>query len=88
MVVVAWVVLLMLGSSTVGLIVGVIVAGAVSLVAYWKSDAVALSMGHARPADPDRYPRLHNVIEGLCVAAGLPKPRVYVIEDAAPNAFA
>ena len=45
-------------------------------------------MSHARPADPQQYARLHNVIEGLCIAAGLPKPRLYVIEDAAPNAFA
>jgi heat shock protein HtpX len=45
-------------------------------------------MSHARPADPDQYARLHNVVEGLCIAAGLPKPRVYVIEDPAPNALA
>jgi heat shock protein HtpX len=87
-VVVAWVVLLLLGSATAGLIIGVIVAGVVSLVAYWKSDAVALRMSHARQAEADEYARLHNVIEGLCVAAGLPKPRVYVIDDPAPNAFA
>ena len=45
-------------------------------------------MSHARPADPVRYARLHNMVEGLCIAAGLPKPRVYVIDDPAPNAFA
>src|SRR5205085_4293061 len=59
-----------------------------AFAAYWKSDAVALAMSHARPADPVEYARLHNVVEGLCVAAGLPKPRVYVIDDTAPNAFA
>jgi heat shock protein HtpX len=57
-------------------------------LAYWKSDAVALAMSHAKPADPEQYPRLHNIVEGLCIAAGLPKPRLYVIEDDAPNAFA
>src|SRR2546430_5980877 len=45
-------------------------------------------MTPARPADPVQYARLHNLVEGLCIAAGLPKPRVYVIEDPAPNAFA
>ena len=57
-------------------------------LAYWKSDAVALAMSHAKPADPAEYARLHNVVEGLCIAAGLPKPRLYVIDDDAPNAFA
>src|SRR4051794_38139217 len=59
-----------------------------SVVAYWKSDAVALSMSRARPADPVEFARLHNIVEGLCIAAGLPKPRVYVVDDDAPNAFA
>jgi heat shock protein HtpX len=45
-------------------------------------------MSRARPADPVQYARLHNLVEGLCIAAGLPKPRVYVIDDPAPNAFA
>jgi heat shock protein HtpX len=68
--------------------VALLVAGVASAVAYWKSDSVALAMSHARPADPTTYARLHNLVEGLCIAAGLPKPRVYVIEDEAPNAFA
>jgi heat shock protein HtpX len=85
---VAWAVLLLLGFGIAGLIIGLVIAGAGSFVAYWKSDAVALRMAHARPADPEQYARLHNVVEGLCIAAGLPKPRVYVIDDPAPNAFA
>jgi heat shock protein HtpX len=40
------------------------------------------------PADPATYQRLHNLVEGLCIASGLPKPAIYVIEDEAPNAFA
>ena len=40
------------------------------------------------PADPTEYARLHNLVEGLCIASGLPKPRIYVIDDPAPNAFA
>ncbi len=77
-----------LGYGVVGLLVALVVVGVGSTVAWWKSDAVALAMSHARLTTPETYPRLHNLIEGLCIAAGLPKPRVYVVEDPAPNAFA
>ncbi len=72
----------------VGLIVALVFAGGMSCLSYWKSDAIALSMSRAKPADPVQYARLHNLVEGLCIASGLPKPRLYVIDDAAPNAFA
>ena len=87
-VVVGWAVNLLLGYGVAGVLVALVVAGVGSAIAYWKSDAVALAMSHARPADPTQYARLHNLVEGLCIAAGLPKPRVYVIDDIAPNAFA
>ncbi len=77
-----------LGYGVAGLLVALVVVGTGSALAWWKSDAVALAMSHARLTTPDTYPRLHNLVEGLCIAAGLPKPRVYVVEDAAPNAFA
>ena len=83
-----WAVNVLLGFGIAGLIIALAVAGGSSLFAYWKSDAVALRMSRARPADPVEYARLHNLVEGLCIAAGLPKPRVYVIDDPAPNAFA
>ncbi|MDQ3642129.1 MAG: M48 family metallopeptidase [Actinomycetota bacterium] len=85
---VGWGVQLLLGFGFAGLAVALIVAAVGAGVAYWKSDAIALAMSHARPADPTVYARLHNLVEGLCIAAGLPKPRIYVIEDDAPNAFA
>lgn len=87
-VLVVWAVNLLLGNGLVGLIIALVVAGGAAVVGYWKSDSVALAMSHAHPADPQQYARLHNLVEGLCIAAGLPKPRVYVIEDPAPNAFA
>jgi heat shock protein HtpX len=71
-----------------GVVIALIVAIAMAAVAYWKSDEVALRMSRAQPADPVEYARLHNIIEGLCIAAGLPKPRVYIVDDVAPNAFA
>jgi heat shock protein HtpX len=85
---VAWAIDLLLGYGVVGLVVALVVVVIGTFGAYWKSDAVALAMSHARPADPVEHARLHNLVEGLCIAGGLPKPRVYVINDPAPNAFA
>ena len=55
---------------------------------YFASDRIALAMSRAQPADQTRYAQLHNIVEGLSIAAGIPKPRVYVVDDTAPNAFA
>jgi heat shock protein HtpX len=55
---------------------------------YWYSDRIVLSMSRARPVDRDREPYLVNLVEGLSIAAGLPQPKAYVIDDPAPNAFA
>ena len=72
----------------VGVAIAAVVAGGSAFASYWKSDAVALRISRAVPADEATYARLHNLVEGLCIASGLPKPRIYVIDDAAPNAFA
>lgn len=72
----------------VALVLAVVVAAVTSFAAYWKSDSVALRISRARPASAEEYPRYHNIVEGLCIASGLPKPRLYVVEDPAPNAFA
>ena len=79
---------LLFGFGWFALFVALVIALVGSFAAYWKSDVVALKMSHARPADEVEYARLHNLIEGLCIAGGLPKPRVYVVDDEAPNAFA
>jgi heat shock protein HtpX len=79
---------LVLGFGWYALAVALLIALVGSFTAYWKSDVIALRMSHAQPADPVEYARLHNLIEGLCIASGLPKPRLYVVEDDAPNAFA
>jgi heat shock protein HtpX len=49
---------------------------------------LVLAASGARPADPDRYRQLHNIVEALAIGEGLPKPDVYVIDDPSPNAFA
>ncbi|MDO8552748.1 MAG: zinc metalloprotease HtpX [bacterium] len=56
--------------------------------AYWFSDKVAIASVGAHPADEIEYKELHRIVENLAITAGLPKPRVYIIEDSAPNAFA
>jgi heat shock protein HtpX len=62
------------------------VAGA---AATWRAGApVALALCRARPAGPAEQPRLHNLVEGLCAAAGLSKPHLYVVEDQWRNSFA
>jgi heat shock protein HtpX len=55
---------------------------------YFASDRIALSMSRAFPADEGEYRQLHNIVDELCIASGLPKPRVFVVDDPAPNAFA
>lgn len=56
--------------------------------AYWWSDKVAIASVGAKPADELEYKELHRIVENLAITAGLPKPRVYIIDDAQPNAFA
>jgi heat shock protein HtpX len=70
------------------LIIAVIFAVVMNIAGYWYSDKIALSMAKAVPADPAAYPVLNHVVENLAITAGLPKPKVYVIPDNAPNAFA
>lgn len=55
---------------------------------YWFSDKIVLSMTHAHPITRAEYPDLWNVVENLSVTAGLPMPKVYVVDDPSPNAFA
>ncbi|MEY3615994.1 MAG: putative protease HtpX [Actinomycetota bacterium] len=78
----------LVGNGTLGTVIALAFSGITAFVSYWKSDAIALRMSRAVPADPETYKRLHNLVEGLCIAGGLPKPRIYVIQDPAPNAFA
>ena len=75
-------------SGPAGLVIALIVAIALSIGSYAYGDRVVLASTRARPVTPDEQPRLHNIVEGLSIAAGIPKPRVYVVPEVAPNAFA
>jgi heat shock protein HtpX len=78
----------LIGNGPLFTVIALVVSGAIAFGSYWKADKIALGVSRARPAPPDEYARLHNLVEGLCIAGGLPKPGVYVIDDPAPNAFA
>ena len=83
-----WVFEQALGWGREGLILAVILAVAMSWGGYFWSDKITLAMSKARPVEKSEFPYLYNVVEGLAIAAGLPAPRCYVIDDTAPNAFA
>jgi heat shock protein HtpX len=78
----------LLGFGAIGVAVAIVFAIAMAWGSYFYSDRVALAASRAKPAEGPEYQRYHNLVEGLCIAAGLPKPRLYVVDDPAPNAFA
>jgi len=77
-----------MGWGREGLILAVVVSMISATAAYYSSDKIVLGISKARPATKEEFPYLYNVVEGLAIAAGLPAPRCYVIEDTALNAFA
>lgn len=79
---------LLIGGGPYFMIFALLFAGGAAAASYWKSDAIALRVSRARPASVEEFGRLHNIVEGLCIAGGLPKPRLYVVDDPSPNAFA
>jgi heat shock protein HtpX len=85
---VAAVFLWLFNAGWIGVVIAVVLAIALTIGSYWNSDKVALAVNRAKPADPQVYARLYNLVEGLCIGSGLPMPRLYVIDDPAPNAFA
>ncbi|MFA6414566.1 MAG: M48 family metalloprotease [Candidatus Paceibacterota bacterium] len=70
------------------LYIAIVIAFATNFYAYWQSDKLVLSLNHARPASREEFFDLYTVTENLAITAGLPKPKLYVIDDPAPNAFA
>ncbi|MDD5193915.1 MAG: M48 family metallopeptidase [Candidatus Nanoarchaeia archaeon] len=57
-------------------------------IGYYFSDRIALASVNAKPADENEYRNFHNIVEGLCLASGMPKPRLYIMKDNNINAFA
>jgi heat shock protein HtpX len=71
-----------------GMVIALAVAAAMNLFAYWNSDKMVLRMYGAREVDERSAPELYDLVRQLAGAAGLPMPRVYVMENPQPNAFA
>ena len=70
------------------LYIAVAIAFATNFYAYWASDKLVLSLNKARPATREEFFDFYTVTENLAITAGLPAPKLYVIDDPAPNAFA
>lgn len=71
-----------------GMMIALIMALALNFFAYWNSDKMALAMNKARMVSPEEAPELHRIVENLASRAGLPKPKVYMVNNPTPNAFA
>ena len=76
------------GGGLFGLVLALGIAAVMSIASYRYGDRIVLRVSRARPAGEQEYPKLHNLMEGLAIAAGIPKPDLYVIPEPAPNAFA
>jgi heat shock protein HtpX len=70
------------------LYISVALALGMNFYSYWYSDKLVLRMVHATPADSTLHRELINIVENLSITTGLPMPKVYVVQDEAPNAFA
>jgi len=71
-----------------GMLLALLLGGAMNVFSYWFSDRLVLSMYRAQEVDESSSPYLYRIVAGLAARAGLPMPRVYLIDEAQPNAFA
>lgn len=65
-----------------------IISGMITFYSYYYSDKFALSISKAKKADKNEYELLYNTVENLCIATGIPMPKIYIMYDVSPNAFA
>ncbi len=70
------------------LYIAVIFSVMMSFGSYWWSDKIVLAMSGAKEVTHDNAREIYHIVENLCITAGLPVPKIYIIEDSAPNAFA
>ncbi len=70
------------------LILAIFLSIFMSFSSYWWSDKIVLSLSHAQPLTREQAPELFRIVENLCITAGLPMPRIYLLDEDAPNAFA
>jgi len=77
----------LLGNQAI-LVIAVIFSIVTSISSYWYSDKIVLAMTGAKPIKKEDNPELYRVVENLCITAGLPLPRIYILNESQPNAFA
>jgi heat shock protein HtpX len=71
-----------------GMVIAFVIACGMNLFAYWNADKLVLRMYRAEPVDETTAPEFHRLVSDLAARAGLPKPKIYIIENPQPNAFA
>ena len=74
--------------GTSGMVIALVVAAGINLVSYWKSDKIVLRMYQPKEVDARTAPELHGIVQRLAARADLPMPKVYLIKNEQPNAFA
>ena len=84
---VAWLASVYFGSPGILYIV-ILIALLINVFAYWRSDSIAVRLTRAREISRDEYFDYWNAVENLCISIGAPMPKLYVINDTSPNAFA
>lgn len=82
-----WIISYAAGEPSV-LYLAVVIAVGQALIGYYSGDKVALTISGAKEMKKKDSPKLYNLVENLCITAGLPMPKIYIITDNAPNAFA
>ena len=82
-----WIFSYAMGSYAI-LIGAVIFSVLMSFTSYWYSDKIVLKMSNAHPISKENNLELYRIVENLCITAGLPLPKIYIMDEAAPNAFA
>lgn len=84
---IGWLISYFMGTSVI-LWIAVILSIIMSFASYWWSDKIVLKISHAKPIEKKDAPELYRIVENLSITAGLPMPKIYIIEEQAPNAFA
>lgn len=78
-----------MGVGSTSLVMIAVIISVVSVwTSYWKSDTIVLKITRAKVINRDAAPQLYNIVEEVCIAAGLPIPTIAIVDDVAPNAFA
>ena len=75
---------ILFGAGPTGAIVALVFSGAMAFASYWKADSIALVVSRPKPAHPQQYQRLHNLVDALCIADCRTTPRSVIVDQPAP----